>query len=228
MANTRLSGAQFVTYGYGQVEDNHLSAPRNGQVYGQLPAAASIDKLENGQFVKYDYAKGLCTLPGDQESGNGPIMMVFNEVKIYRDRETDADFAMLKADYNARVYSPIGQTNSNLRTVLGNLGNREGDRGQVYNMQIPEFVYGVDMPTGTTMVPRVFKMSVGDIYTTNCINVAKANVTLGMKLRANADGYLAASEGTGAAGAYGPTFQVVKIYTMPDNQPGVKLQCIAE
>ena len=39
MATTKLSGAAFVKYGYGQVEDNHLSAPRNGQVYGQLPAA---------------------------------------------------------------------------------------------------------------------------------------------------------------------------------------------
>lgn len=228
MANKSLSGAKFVKYGYGQVEDNHLSAPRNGQVYGQLPAAASIDKLENGQFVKYDYAKGLCTLPGDQKSGNGPVMMVFNEIKIYRDRETEADFAMLKADYNARVYSPIGQTNSNLRTVLGNLGNREGDRGQVYNMQIPEFVYGADMPAGTTMVPRVFKMSVGDIYTTNCIDEDAKDLVVGAQLRANDDGYLALSTGTGAAGKYGPTFQVVKVYTMPDNQPGVKLQCIAE
>ena len=84
MANISLSGAKFVKYGYGQVEDNHLSAPRNGQVYGQLPAASTITKLENGQFVKYDYAKGLCTLPGDAESGNGPIMMVFNEIKIFQ------------------------------------------------------------------------------------------------------------------------------------------------
>ena len=228
MANKRLSGAQFVKYGYGQVEDNHLSAPRNGQVYGQLPAAAAIDKLENGQFVKYDYAKGLCTLPGDAASGDGPIMMVLNEVKIYRDRETDADFAMLKADYNARVYSPLGANGSDLNIVLAGLGNREGDRSIVYNLENGSYLYPQDMPTGTTMVPRVFKMSIGDIYTTNCIDVAKADVTLGMKLRANADGYLAASEGSGAAGQFGPTFQVVKIYTMPDNQPGVKLQCIAE
>ena len=42
MANKRLGNATFVKYGYGQVEDNHLSAPRNGQVYGQLPAASNI------------------------------------------------------------------------------------------------------------------------------------------------------------------------------------------
>jgi hypothetical protein len=45
---TRVSKATFVTFGYGQVEDNHLSAPRNGQVYAQLPAASDIELLENG------------------------------------------------------------------------------------------------------------------------------------------------------------------------------------
>ena len=30
-------------YGYGQVEPNHLSAQKTGQIYAQLPAAADID-----------------------------------------------------------------------------------------------------------------------------------------------------------------------------------------
>lgn len=46
----------MVEYGYGQVEPNHLSAQRTGQIYAQLPAAASIEVLEQGQFVKYNYA----------------------------------------------------------------------------------------------------------------------------------------------------------------------------
>ena len=46
------SQASFVEYGYGQVEPNHLSAQRTSQVYGQLPAAADIEVLEQGQFVK--------------------------------------------------------------------------------------------------------------------------------------------------------------------------------
>ena len=33
MAKTRLSKATGVTYGYGQVEPNHLSAQRTGQIY---------------------------------------------------------------------------------------------------------------------------------------------------------------------------------------------------
>ena len=43
--------------GFGQVEPNHLSAQRTSQIYAQLPAASSIEILENGQFVKYAAAK---------------------------------------------------------------------------------------------------------------------------------------------------------------------------
>lgn len=104
MAFTRLSpGAQFVTLGFGQVEPNHLSAQRTGEIYAQLPVAAGIDILENGQFVKYDYANGEVNF-----TGIGEWMLVFNEVKVYRDHETDQDFAMIRRDYNGRVYSPVG------------------------------------------------------------------------------------------------------------------------
>ena len=112
MAWTRLSpGAQFVTYGFGQVEPNHLSAQRTGEIYAQLPVAAHIDILENGQFVKYDYAKGVVDFGKDAEGNTlttGEWMLVFNEVKVYRDHETDQDFAMIRRDYNGRVYSPVG------------------------------------------------------------------------------------------------------------------------
>lgn len=219
MANKSLSGAKLVKFGYGQVEDNHLSAPRNGQVYGQLPAHKDIDKLENGMFVAYDYAAGVCTLPA--ANNTSPIMMVLNEVKIYRDRETDADFAMLKGDYNARIYSPLGQ-GAGTRTVLSGLGNVEGDRNVQYDVVIGNYQYGIAMPQGTKMVPRVFKMSVGDIYTTNCVNEKVADLAVGNVLQPAADGYLAKT------GVAGPKFKVVKIYTMPDMQPAVKLQCIAE
>ena len=104
MAFTRLSPeANFVQYGFGQVEPNHLSAQRTGEIYAQLPVAANIDILENGQFVKYDYANGAVNF-----TGAGEWMLVFNEVKVYRDHETDQDFAMIRRDYNGRVYSPVG------------------------------------------------------------------------------------------------------------------------
>ena len=89
--------------GYGQVEPNHLSAQRTGQIYAQLPAAADINVLENGQFVKYNYAAGVVDY-----KGIGEWMLVYNEVKIYRTDESDADFAMVKGNYVANTYSADG------------------------------------------------------------------------------------------------------------------------
>lgn len=216
----RLGNATFVTYGYGQVEPNHMSAKRNGQVYAQLPAAASIELLENGQFVKYDYAKGVCDF-----NGAGPWRMVFNEVKIYEDRETDADFAMIKDRYNARVYSPIGQTKSDLKTVLDYSGEavREGS-DVAFKKEVETFNYPQLMPQGTKMVPRVIAVPSGDIWTTNTIKAEAGSLSVGDELKIDTDGYLI--KGQGAGGDEDPKFVVVKVYTMPDLQPGVKVQRI--
>lgn len=105
LKNHITSKAGFITangYGYGQVEPNHLSAQRTSQVYAQLPAAADIDVLEQGQFVKYDYANGVCNF-----TGAGEWMLVFNEIKLYRENQLDCEFAMIKDNYQARVYSPL-------------------------------------------------------------------------------------------------------------------------
>ena len=99
------SQADYVEMGYGQVEPNHLSAQRNGQIYAQLPAAASIDVLEQGQFVKYDYAAGEVNF-----TGAGEWMLVYNEIKLYREHQLDCEFAMVKGNYQARVYSPLDGT----------------------------------------------------------------------------------------------------------------------
>ena len=96
--------------GFGQVEPNHLSAQRTAQIYAQLPAADDIEVLENGQYVKYDYANGEVNF-----TGAGEWMMVFNEVKLYDDRwrETYKDFAMIKgnytegSDYSHEGYGPF-------------------------------------------------------------------------------------------------------------------------
>ena len=221
-ATTRLGKATFVAKGYGQVEPNHLSAPRNGQVYAQLPAASDIDILENGQFVKYNYAKGVCNFDTDVTSG--PWMMVFNEIKLYGDREGDADFAMIKDNYNARVYSPVGQTTSDLKAVAGGDYTVEG-ANTTYTRNVETFNYPQLMPEGTKMVPRVFMIPVGDIWTTNTVMADPGSLTVGATLKIGTDGYLTAGEGAG--GDADPTFTVVKVYTMPDLQPGVKVQRVA-
>ena len=85
MAKTKLSAATFVERGYGQVEPNHLSAQRTAQIYAQLPAKSDIDILENGQFVKYDYAANGNGIGEVNFTGEGEWMLVYNEIKLYRD-----------------------------------------------------------------------------------------------------------------------------------------------
>lgn len=241
------SAARFVKRGYGQVEPNHLSAQHTGQIYAQLPAAANIEKLENGQFVKYDYAKKVCDF-----TGAGEWMLVFNEVKVYRDFLGDADFAMIKDNYDARVYSPVnmdaiseeyqtrflgGKARDFERDENGKIvvkGGSETSIKKVTAAEDPyEFYYNEDpmhiltygggveaMPEGTVMVPRVFKTNVGDIFTTNMIDEEKVALEDVLSPRA-ADGILCKT-GDGSM-----SWQVVKVYTMPDGQPGAKLMRIA-
>ena len=96
------SQAKFVEVGYGQVEPNHMSFQRTGQMYAQLPADPAIEVLEQGQFVKYDYANGLVNF-----TGKGEWMLVYNEIKLYREGQLDCEFALIKDHYQARVYSPL-------------------------------------------------------------------------------------------------------------------------
>lgn len=94
--------AKITRIGFGQVEPNHLSAQRTGQIYAQLPAVDSIKVLENGQFVKYDYASGNVNFTAE----DGEWMLVLNEVKLYDERETYKDFAMKVENYVGKVMVP--------------------------------------------------------------------------------------------------------------------------
>lgn len=179
MAKKSLSQAKFVKLGYGVIEPNHLSARRNGKIYAQLPADKTIEVLENGQFVKYDYANGVVNFTGE-----GPWMLVFNEPKVYGSRETNADFAMKREDYVAYVYNAANDA----------------------------------MPEGTVMVPRVMNTDRGDIYTTNMVD--EESLTVGDRLAPNAKGILNKASAESATEC---VWQVAKVYTMPDEQPGVKL-----
>ena len=240
------SQAEFIQangYGYGQVEPNHLSAQATKEVYAQLPAQKDIELLENGQFAKYDYEKEVVDFDGP-----GEWMLVFNEIKLYRDGQGDAEFAMLKDNYQARVYSPFDSSydtawakqsryyngvdaDGNDSITLG-----EGDNAKtfkyddvtaapdMYEPHYNEDPFHIEslyrekmMPAdGSSMVPRLLKTHVGDIFTTNCIG--EESVALGDELSPRAaDGILSAS-GDGSI-----VWRVVKLYTMPDHQPGVKL-----
>lgn len=278
------SQAKYVEMGYGQVEPNHLSAQRNAQIYAQLPADPSIEVLEQGQFVKYDYAAGLVNF-----TGAGEWMLVYNEIKLYREHQLDCEFAMKKGDYQARVYSPLDGTRaaeemygptrfldgkrerwdgekfveekfniagvgevSALPVYEGNAPKTDADGNYVvadFSVMSNEYDYyemndvnnpkikedyrrklfmklrGVKhpeamMPTGTTMVPRVFKTNVGDHYTTNLIHAAPGSLKeFDLLAPRAADGILEpVADMSGDM-----VWQVAKVYTMPDHQAGVKV-----
>ena len=227
-----LEAGGYVTYGYGQVEPNHLSAQRTGQIYAQLPANKDIDVLENGQFVKYDYAAAN---GGEVNfTGKGEWMLVFNEIKLYREHQMDCEFAMRKGDYVARVYSPVAaDTNFDAQSrYYGGMNN--GDviekvtaPADMYELHYNEDPFHIEsqttpklMPEGTVMVPRVFKTNVGDIYTTNFI--LESTLALGDELAPNAKGILAKNGDKASM-----IWQVVKVYTLPDHQKAVKIMRVA-
>lgn len=278
------SQANYVEMGYGQVEPNHLSAQRTAQIYAQLPADKDINVLEQGQFVKYDYANGLVNF-----TGAGEWMLVYNEIKLYREHQLDCEFAMVKGNYQARVYSPLdgdkdaeelyGPTrllqgrrekwNGTEFEALGEIANPEN--GEVADYSVASTVHDYYemndindpsiadearkrlfmklrpvkhpekmMPEGTTMVPRVFKTNVGDIFTTNMINT-DTELKVGQLLCIGTNGILCPEEKANAEevaadlpnGIHATTksgdmrWQVVKLYTMPDHQKGVKIMRIA-
>jgi len=228
-------------YGYGQVEPNHLSAQATKEVYAQLPAKKEIEILENGQFAKYDYAKEIVDFDGP-----GEWLLVWNEIKLYRDHQMDCEFAMIRDNYQARVYSPYDSDNAekdkqarfyNGVDADGNDSITLGDKTYKYDdvtaaPDMYELHYNEDpfhflgkyqekmMPeAGSSMVPRLMKTHVGDIFTTNMI--ADEDVALEDELSPRAEDGILSKSGDGSI-----VWQVVKIYTMPDGQPGVKLMRI--
>lgn len=105
--------------GYGQVERQHMAAPHNGQIYAQLPAMefkdskwVPITQLENGQFLKYDYAHGRASTSGDIE-----WFLVYNEEKLYDERrQNHKDFVMKASDMSDGIIYP-----RLLRTFVGDI-----------------------------------------------------------------------------------------------------------
>ena len=75
--------------------------------------------------------------------------------------------------------------------------------------------------TDEEMTPRVIKTNIGDIYTTNCVK--DEDIELGDILTPGTTGILEVKE---APTATDMQWQVVKIYTLADGQPAVKIMRI--
>ena len=180
--------------GFGQVEPNHLSAKRTGQIYAQLPADDSIAILENGQFVKYDYAAGKVNYTGE-----GEWMLVFNEVKLYEDRETYKDFAL-----QAKNFTPGGNiTHNGVGPFPGQMTPRlfKTNVGDIYTTNC-----------------------VGGAVTEKNGDYAGIELEVGDYLTVAATGYLTKADALDPAVM---TWKVAKVYTMADGQPAVKIVRIA-
>lgn len=186
--------------GFGQVEGNHLSAQRTGQIYAQLPAKNDINLLENGQFVKYNYADGVVDFEGE-----GEWMLVLNEVKLYDApwRESYKDFAMIKDNYTPGSDSI---THDGLGPFKGQMVPRlfKTNIGDIFTTNCLE-----KANTSGKAEVTLTDLAVGDI-----VAPTKTN------------GYLKKSDSGTTTDDTVMKWQVVKLTTMPDGQAAVKLMRI--
>lgn len=206
--------------GYGQVEPNHLSGIVEGRIYAQLPAgtassATTTETVGTGQSAQTYTTTTITITPIAQLEqgqfakydyatgvvnfdGAGDFMLVYNEEKLYDERKQSHK----------------------------------------------DFVYKASDFTDKMMYPRLIATEVGDIITTNTIAVANtsdsAEVTIGTDAELKVGTYLKPSTSTGflevlksgntvatsLTGVSGMVWKIVKVYTMPDGQPGFKIQRI--
>jgi hypothetical protein len=190
--------------GYGQVEPNHLSGIVEGRIYAQLPAA-TVTTTTTGEGAN---AQTTTTIT--------PIAQL-----------EQGQFA--KYDYAAGVVNFDGEGEFML---VYNEEKLYDERKQNHK----DFVYKASDFTDGKAYPRLIATEVGDIITTNTIAVAntsdEAEVVIGTDATLVVGAYLAPSTSTGFLTVAnnkpnsGMVWKIVKVYTMPDGQPGFKIQRI--
>ena len=206
----------FTRNGYGQVEPNQLSAQKTGQIYASLPLDTEVEVLQNGEFMYYDYKANKVS--ATDSTGYAEPMLVFNEIKLYEPfwRTSYKDFAMIR----------VGDNYVTSKLATEKYGDGSTTVGVNANPAHTEYPYRMD-----GIAPRLFKTNIGDIFTTNMVetldgdNVYAVGDTLQPTLN-NDTKTLQLKKATAAAGSKleGMVWVVVKVYTMPDGQPGLKLQ----
>ena len=230
----------FIRNGYGQVEPNQLSAQKTGQIYASLPLDTAVDVLQNGEFMYYDAVSGKVT--ATDSTGVAEPMLVFNEIKLYEPfwRTSYKDFAMIRVNHvdNSTTPPTITKGENYVTSKLATAGYGDGADtiGNVPSTTNPpsaanttghvEYPYRMD-----GMAPRLFKTNIGDIMTTNMVEAddAAAGTTVTYAVGNLLEPVLNTTTNTlqlkKATGTpAGMAWAVVKIYTMPDGQDGLKLQ----
>lgn len=212
----------FTRNGYGQVEPNQLSAQKTGQIYASLPLDSEVTILQNGEFMYYDEANQTVnsgkTKTATTKQTYGEPMLVFNEIKLYEPfwRTSYKDFAMIR----------VGDNYVTSKLATAGYGDGATTTGVDPDPIHTEYPYRMD-----GIAPRLFKTNVGDIYTTNMVKTGD-NVTyevgdLLIPVKNTSSKTLQLEKWVASVGETMPdgmAWVVAKVYTMPDNQPGLKLQ----
>ena len=207
----------FKRIGYGQVEPNQLSGIKTGQIFASLPLAKNVNVIQNGEFMYYDYVSG--TVSAEDSTSVAEPMLVYNEIKIYEPWLSYKDFAMIRVGDNyVTSNAAVGRvTSANVDgTVYGDGATTEGAE---INPAHTEYGYRMD-----GIAPRLVKTNVGDIFTTNMVATGD-NVTYAkgetLKLKKTDRNTLELAKDGDIETV---VFVIVKVYTMPDGQPGLKVQ----
>ena len=209
----------FKRIGYGQVEPNQLSGIKTGQIFASLPLDKEVKVLQNGEFMYYDYANGSVNATAEANAAPEPYL-VYQEIKIYEDWLSYKDFAMIRVGDNYVTNNPaIGRlTSANTDgTVYGDGAETEGASIDHNDYQAGYRMDGI--------APRLVKTNVGDVYTTNMVDeegTYEVGTVLTLKKTDRNTLVLSSSGNIDSV-----KFIVVKDYTMPDGQRGLKLQRIA-
>ena len=171
----------------------------------------------------YSYADNKVTaeptVPGQEP------MLVFNEIKIYEDYLRLKDFAMIRVGDNY-VTNPaaVGRvTQANYGWAEGVETYGDGSSNTPTNPNPPHSDRQAAKYRMDGFAPRMFKTNVGDVFTTNMVKTgvdyAVGNILTPKKNEETKTLQLEIGNGD-------IEFVVAKVYTMPDGQPGLKLQRI--
>lgn len=207
----------FTRVGYGQVEPNQLSAQKTGQIYASLPLDDKVKVLQNGEFMYYDYASGKVTADPKNAKAPGEPMLVFNEIKLYEPfwRTSYKDFAMIR----------VGDNYVTSKLATEKYGSGSSNTGATITPAHTEYGYRMN-----GIAPRLFKTNIGDIYTTNMVDLGNNDKVyavgdfLAPKKNAESNTLVLTKVESSAADTEAMLWVVAQVYTMPDGQDGLKIQ----
>ena len=190
--------ALFVEKGYGQVEANRLSGITFGHIEAQAPAYEAA-AAGSKPIAELENGMFLCIVPNVDELPGAPMGRV----------------AVLPGDADETSMPYLVYSEKKL------YDEREGYSDFVDRAK--DKVDGILYPKLIGIVPD------SDVFTTNTLKVTKydpealvKSIAVGDTLYVGDDGYLTKDQATNKTIA----FKVVKVYTMPDGQTGVKVMSI--